>query len=109
MSVAAFDPTFVLSNQIEAVFWVVIAVAMMVAAARSRGVVRQDCVVAAIAFAVFGVSDFVETTTGGWWRPWWLFAWKAACVLAFLVLLARHARRQRPLNSGGQRSTAERS
>ena len=77
------DPLFVLSNRIEAALWMLIALAMTIAAVR-RAHVRFECVIGAIAFALFGVSDLVEATTGAWWRPWWLFAWKAACVLAFL-------------------------
>ena len=92
---AAFDPAFVLSNRIEAVFWIAIAMAMSIAAARQSGAARVDCIVAAIAFALFGLSDLVETKTGAWWRPWWLLVWKASCVLALLVLLARYLRRRR--------------
>jgi len=55
---------------------------------------RRDAVAAAVAFVAFGGSDVVESFTGAWWRPWWLFAWKAACVLGLLVLLARRRRRQ---------------
>jgi hypothetical protein len=29
-------------------------------------------------------SDLVEARTGAWWKPWWLFVWKAACVLLML-------------------------
>lgn len=38
-----------------------------------------------LSFAVFGVSDLIESETGAWWRPWWLFGMKAACVLGFLL------------------------
>jgi hypothetical protein len=91
----ALDPTFALSNRIEAVFWIAIAMAMIIAAMRQSGAARIDCFIAAIAFALFGLSDLVETKTGAWWRPWWLFAWKAACVLALLVLFVRYLRRRR--------------
>jgi hypothetical protein len=33
----------------------------------------------------FGLSDLVESQTGAWWTPWWLFAWKALCVLGLLA------------------------
>ena len=91
------DPTFVLSNRVEAALWMGIALALVLAATRHRGVARIDCIAASIAFALFGVSDIVETTTGAWWRPWWLLAWKSVCVLAFLVLLVRHVKRTRRL------------
>ena len=90
-----FDPTFVLINRLEAALWITIALAMALAATRRSGAVRVDCIAASLAFALFCVSDIVETTTGAWWRPWWLLAWKSACVLAFLVLLVRHVKRTR--------------
>lgn len=90
-----FDPTFVLVNRVEAALWMALALAMMFAAKRYRGAARIDCIAASLAFALFGVSDLVETTTGAWWRPWWLLAWKSVCVLAFLILLARHVKRTR--------------
>jgi hypothetical protein len=39
-----------------------------------------------------GASDIVESRTGAWWRPWWLFAWKAVCVIALLFLFASYFR-----------------
>jgi hypothetical protein len=89
----ALDPMFVLSNRVEACLWLGIAASLAVAARRAT--VRRDCVAAAIAFALFGVSDLVEATTGAWWTPWWLLVWKGGCLVAFLCLLARHARRGR--------------
>jgi hypothetical protein len=91
---STIDPMFVLSNRVEAALWGGIALAMAVVAVRRRAT-WGDGIVAAVAFALFGLSDIVETTTGAWWRPWWLLAWKAACVATLLVLLVRHARRRR--------------
>jgi hypothetical protein len=94
----ALDPIFVLSNRVEACLWLGIAASLAVATRRAGS--RRDCVAAAIAFALFGVSDVVEATTGAWWRPWWLLIWKGGCVIAFLWLLARHVRRRRRLKIG---------
>jgi hypothetical protein len=47
----------------------------------------------AFTLAVFGGSDLVEARTGAWWRPWWLFVWKAACVLVLLLGFIRYYRR----------------
>jgi len=33
------------------------------------------------AFLLFSGSDAMTITTGAWWRPWWLFVWKATCVV----------------------------
>jgi phosphotransferase system glucose/maltose/N-acetylglucosamine-specific IIC component len=40
--------------------------------------------VAALTFFVFSISDFIEASTGAWWRPWWLLVIKAGCVLSFI-------------------------
>jgi hypothetical protein len=45
-----------------------------------------------ITMLVFGASDLVEMRTGAWWSPWWLFAWKAACVLLLLAGFVRYFR-----------------
>ena len=63
---------------------------------RRSGVVRRDCLIAVAALLAFAGSDWAEAKTGNrWWDPWWLLAWKAECVLTFLLLLARAARRMR--------------
>lgn len=46
----------------------------------------------AITLAVFGGSDLVEARTGAWWKPWWLFVWKAACVVVLLLAFIRYYR-----------------
>ena len=93
--IGVIDPTFVLSNHIEAGLWAAIGVAMLLSSMKHHGVVRKDCVIAGITFVIFGGSDMVEATTGSWWRPWWLLAWKALCLAVFLMLIVRYARRRR--------------
>ena len=92
----SLDPTFVLSNHIECGLWCSIGIAMLIAAARQAGAVRRDCLIGGVTFVIFGGSDWVEATTGAWWRPWWLFAWKALCLLVLLYLLIRYAKRRAP-------------
>jgi hypothetical protein len=94
------DLMFVLSNRVEAGLWLAIALALTVAGMRRSGP-RLDLVAAAIAFALFGMSDLIEATTGAWWRPWWLLVWKGGCVLTLIVLLRRHAARRRRLKVDG--------
>ena len=55
---------------------------------------RVPATVAAIAFILFAVSDAVEIATGAWWRPWWLFAWKATCVVILVGILVKSVRRK---------------
>ena len=88
-------PEFILSNYVEAGLWIAIALGFAIAIGRIAPAVRRDGAMAAVTFLFFGLSDIVETRTGAWWRPWWLLAWKAACVTALVILLTRHYRRKR--------------
>lgn len=81
-----------IGNQIEAGFWGLIGVIFAAQAIRTRGAVRVRCATAAVVLLCFGLSDLFEMRTGAWWRPWWLLAIKAACILALLTLLWRHGR-----------------
>lgn len=76
----SIDPTFVLANQIEAGFWSAIG---LVIAMRYRRLLGFSM---AAVLLIFGLSDLVEARTGAWYSPWWLFVWKAVCVLAVLLL-----------------------
>jgi hypothetical protein len=84
-----------LGNMVECPFWILLGLAIgAMSLVRGRAhahLMRQTCGV----LVVFGLSDAVEVYTGVWWRPWWLLAWKAACILALLVLLRTYAKRQR--------------
>ena len=66
------------SNYVEGFFWIGVGL-LAFKAARDRKVPRLAWAYLGT-LIVFGCSDWVESTTGAWWRPWWLFAWKAACV-----------------------------
>ena len=81
------DEFFEGSNYAEAGLWILIGLIFVGFAVRRRGRVQQLCGVAAVVFLLFGGSDVVEASTGAWWRPWWLLAWKAACVVARAWLL----------------------
>ena len=76
------DPTFVYGNYVEASLWAGLGV---VALWKGRGWWR---VVLCVALIAFGVSDIVETRTGAWYRPWWLLAWKAVCVMVLVGYVA---------------------
>jgi hypothetical protein len=93
--VPEIDPFFAYANYGEAALWVVIAVVIAARSWRADAVMRRLGVIAAVVFLAFGVSDVVEASTGAWWRPWWLLAWKAVCIIAFVALLATHVRHKR--------------
>ncbi len=76
---AGFDPIFVYGNYVESILW--IAIGLIVC---HRVGWRRGKWLAAALFA-FGVSDMVETRTGGWYTPWWMLTWKVSCVAAIVV------------------------
>ncbi|HTL29698.1 MAG TPA: hypothetical protein VL282_10770, partial [Tepidisphaeraceae bacterium] len=78
------------SNYLEACLWIAIGAGFAIAAF-TKGP-RGRCLIASVAFLLFGVSDYVEAHTGAWWRPWWLLLWKGGCLLMFLGLLLLHCR-----------------
>ncbi|HMQ17078.1 MAG TPA: hypothetical protein PKC49_13995 [Phycisphaerae bacterium] len=72
---------------VEAAFWILGGVAALLGSLlKPRG--RTLGLAGALVLVVFGLSDVVEARTGAWWRPWWLLAWKAACVAAMAWIAA---------------------
>lgn len=86
---------FQTANLIEAGLWSTIALTLAGFAIARTGRRRRLCLIAAVTFLLFGVSDVVETQTGAWYRPWWLFCWKAICVAAMVGLLVDYRRSRR--------------
>jgi hypothetical protein len=84
------------ANALEALLWAVIGGIFVWQAIRRRSSYpRNRSWIAAIAFFTFGLSDVIEMTTGAWWRPWWLFAMKAACILVLVALYVDNLRSRR--------------
>ena len=77
-------------NLIEAGVWFVLAMVLLVRACRAERPVRSILMLLAVTLTAFGFSDVVESRTGAWWRPWWLFVWKAACVGLLLFGFTRY-------------------
>ena len=81
-------------NALEACLWLAMAAVLGILAAR-RSLASHFQWAAAAVLVLFGLSDVVEIQTGAWWRPWWLLAWKLACVTILLLLrwrwVSRHA------------------
>jgi hypothetical protein len=73
------EPSFIYANYAEACLWAAMAVIVIIKLRTPSGIIL------AMALLLFGLSDVVETRTGAWFRPWWLFVWKALCVLAILI------------------------
>lgn len=72
---------FVTFNQLEAGLWCGIGLIFALAGVRASGRMKRRCYLLALVFLAFGASDIVEAETGTWWPPWWLLAWKAACLV----------------------------
>lgn len=67
-------------NLVEATIWFAFGAGLLGAALFRPAGFRYG-IVAGIAFVLFGASDLVEMRTGAWFQPWWLLAWKGACVV----------------------------
>jgi len=85
-------------NLIEAGLWFFLALVLLVYALRQNRRIRATLVFLSLTLAVFGGSDLVEAQTGAWWKPWWLFVWKAVCVLLLFVGFTRYYRIKRTVS-----------
>jgi hypothetical protein len=97
---AFVECVFVVFNLCEGLLWCGIAVGFVVVLTRKRQ--NVDLMLAAMfLFMVFGISDFVEITTGGWYKPWWLLLWKASCLAGFAAVYVLFRRRRQSSDAPG--------
>ena len=82
-------------NLIEAGVWFLLSVALLAHALHSEKRLRPTFFILVLTLAIFGSSDLVEARTGAWWKPWWLFVWKAACVITLLLGFLRYYKIQK--------------
>lgn len=82
-------------NAIEIVLWGGIGIGFAWRTPQIPAGQRWKPCLAAIGFLAFAGSDAVEMQTGAWWRPWWLFVWKAACVVLLVGVAVHHIRTER--------------
>ena len=85
------DPTFVYGNYVEAAVWA----AMGLIALIKRP--NRPTVFLGLTLLAFGGSDVVEASTGAWYDPWWLLAWKAVCIGLIVGLGIKAWRLARPV------------
>lgn len=86
---------FCVFNLCEGLLWILIGIGFLVDLLRRRD--HADLrITACVLFVTFGVSDFVEIWSGGWHKPWWLLAWKAADICGFVLLYALFRKRRKP-------------
>ncbi|MGI8785858.1 MAG: GPR1/FUN34/YaaH family transporter [Acidobacteriota bacterium] len=72
-------------NLVEAVLWFIVSFILLAKTLRSQGPLRRVYGTLTIGFFTFAISDIIESRTGAWWRPWWLFVIKAGCALSFIL------------------------
>lgn len=77
------------ANIVEGVLWLSLGAVIFVKYRSGRAAF------VAMTLACFGASDWVEAGTGAWWRPLWLLAWTAWCVVVLLAAVGVHILRRR--------------
>ena len=92
------EQIYVNGNYLEALIWFLFAIGFAVNAGKTSGITRINRLITTLIFLLFGGSDIVEVQTGAWWSPWWLFVWKASCVLSMVILFWVYLR-DRPLSN----------
>ena len=91
---AFVENVFYVFNLCEGLLWIGMAIGFLVVLARKRQ--NVDLMLAtSLLFLVFGISDFVEIETGGWYKPWWLLLWKASCLVGFASVYTLFRKRRR--------------
>ena len=90
------EQIYVNGNYLEAFLWFCFAIGFAVNAGKTSGKTRIHRLITTLIFLLFGGSDIVEVQTGAWWSPWWLFVWKATCILSMVILFWVYLR-DRPL------------
>lgn len=84
------DDLTVVGNFLEGFLWIAVSLTFGIMAYRTPGPKRWLWQLLAAAFLLFGISDFIETQTGAWWKPWWLLVMKGSCILIFLYAMWRY-------------------
>ncbi len=80
-----FEKLFRYGNQAEALVWFLFAARYAWKIKQANAGLARWLGFGSLTFLVFGISDWVEIETGGWWKPWWLLVWKGLCVLGIAV------------------------
>jgi hypothetical protein len=83
-------------NVAEAGLGATFAVLVALLGHRVRGLTPRLQASLAVGFLAFGVSDLIEVSTGAWWRPPDLLAYKAVCLVGIAVTSLLLWRNRRP-------------
>ena len=81
--------SFTRFNLFEGLFWICLGTVFLVLPSFIPKIYHKLCLSAGIILLVFGVSDFVEVSTGGLLpSPWWLLTWKIINVIGLVGVVA---------------------
>ena len=85
-------------NIIEGLFWIAVALAVYIANRNKSQPEKQVAQRASITLFCFGISDFIEVSTGAWYKPIWVLLLKAACVVILIHCLVKYLalRKEKP-------------
>ncbi|WP_299461880.1 hypothetical protein [uncultured Gimesia sp.] len=78
----------------EVILWISIASVFLFRLQHTQNN-RDLSITCVIAFALFGVSDFIEINTRAWYQPLSLFILKACCVLTLVTVFIIYRRRRK--------------
>ncbi|QDV15819.1 hypothetical protein Pan153_04380 [Gimesia panareensis] len=81
-------------NLAEAILWISIACLFLVRLRHTKQN-RDLSIACVIAFALFGVSDFIEIRTRAWYQPVSLFILKAGCIVTLVTVFLIYRRRRK--------------
>ncbi len=84
-------------NIFEAGLWSTFGLLTAVFGGRVRGMTPRLRILLSISFLAFGISDLIELSTGAWWRPPGLLAYKGVCLLGIVGSCLSLRRNQRPV------------
>lgn len=90
-SIMTIHATF---NFWEGWFWIVLSVGTLATTITKQKRIGWFSVGLFVLLVLFGLSDFVEMRTGAWYKPWWLFVWKAFCVVGFVLMWFAYRKRK---------------
>jgi len=76
-------------NLCEGIVWICLAVLVYFGPVFEKDGRKHQRLLFSVFLIFFGISDFIEIKTGGWWKPWWLLIWKAACLAGIAIILTK--------------------
>lgn len=77
-------------NIIEGVFWCAISMILLQKYIKCENNIKPLALLSSVFFLIFGISDFIEASTGAWYKPISLLLLKASCICVFLYCLQRY-------------------